>query len=177
MWHKLWRRRCLLRETACCDVGCGAVPGRLPVILTACRRCVVWLSKGGGVSVVIVWAMTPCSRYLPTDVSEERSGSTLVYLQYCTLTAISKRSQFRSLLWTPHAVFINIALSLHVDIILFGNSFCFTHTVPHRPLFTCRVSRHTQFCSVCSSYVAVMFCVFTEGDGIVCLPLAEWRHI
>jgi hypothetical protein len=26
-------------------------------------------------------------------------------------------------------------------------------------------------------YVAVVFCVFTEGARIVCLPLAESRHI
>jgi hypothetical protein len=59
-----------------------------------------------------------------------------VYLRYCTLLAIYKKMEFRSLQWTPHAVLINTTLSLHMDIILFGNSHCFTHTVSHRPLFT-----------------------------------------
>ena len=52
--------------------------GRLPLILTACR-CIVGFQKAVKFHIVIVWAMAPCSRYIPTDVSEERSASTFTF--------------------------------------------------------------------------------------------------
>lgn len=68
MWHKLWRRRCLLQETVCSDAGCGAFSGTLPLIITACL-CMIWLSKGGEVSrcdCLVYGARHAVGTYLPT---------------------------------------------------------------------------------------------------------------
>jgi len=177
MWHRLWRRRCLLQETVCSDAGCGAVSGTLPLILTACR-CMVWLSKGGDVSRCdcLGYGARHAVGTYRTDVSEERSASPFT---------------FRTARCLPYPIMCTFGLYCELRMpYLLTQPFRYTWTlfylatrtaspVPFRTgrYSHCRMSRYTQFSSVCCSYVVLVFCVFTEGAGIVCLPLADSRHI
>ena len=153
-WRRAW---CSLRQTA-------ADSNSLPLYGLAFKSrwsFTLWLSR--------LWR-PPCSRYVPTDVSEERSAAS--------------RFTFSTARCLPYPKICSFGLYCELCMpCLLTQPFRYTWTLFYfatrtaSPVPFRRVPRCTHFSSVCCSYVALVFCVFTDGPAIVCLPLAESRHI